>query len=106
MSHRRFASKVISGARLFDRGLYFEAHEAWEEHWLVETGATERRLLQGLIQIAAALHKLLVMHSPAPAASLFAKGLSKLDACPREVDGWDFGPFREAVRDYARSLKA
>lgn len=105
-SPRRFASKVIAGARLFDRGLYFAAHEAWEEHWLVETDVMERRLLQGLIQIAAAFHKLLVMRSPAPAASLFEKGLTKLDACPREVDGWDFGPFRDAVRDYADSLRA
>lgn len=101
---RRFASKVMAGARLFDAGRYFDAHEAWEEHWLVETDPTQRLLLQGLIQIAAALHKLLVVGAPEPASSLFTKGLAKLDACPARVDGWDFGTFREGVRIFAGSL--
>ena len=97
---------VSEGARLFDAGAFFEAHEAWEEHWLVAEDATTRRFLQGLIQVAAAFHKLVVTHAPEPAASLFAKALTKLDACPVAIEGVELGVFREAVRRCAIELAA
>jgi predicted metal-dependent hydrolase len=96
---------VRGGALLFDDGRFFEAHEAWEAHWLVEKDETRRLLLQGLIQIAAALHKLVDKRAPAPAASLFAKGLAKLDACPPRALGLDVARFREGVRACARDLE-
>lgn len=43
------------GAALFSEGCYFEAHEEWEALWMRSRGA-EKRLLQGLIQLAAGLH--------------------------------------------------
>lgn len=89
---------VREGARLFDEGRYFDAHEAWETHWLVEKDEPRRLLLQGLIQIAAAFHKLLDKHAPEPAASLFAKGLTKLDACPANMEGFDVAAFRDRAR--------
>ena len=93
-----------TGARLFDDGRFFEAHEAWEEHWLVETDETKRRLFQGLIQIAAACHKLFVMNARESAERLLAKGLAKLDACPDEAEGIDLAAFRDALRVCARDL--
>ena len=97
---------VGEGARLFDEGRFFEAHEAWEEHWLVERDETRRRFLQGLIQVAAAFHKLVVSQAPLPAASLFAKALAKLDVCPCAMEGIDVAAFREAVRTCASELVA
>ena len=94
-------SVLVAGARAFDEGRFFEAHELWEEHWLAERDEGRRLLLQGLIQIAAAFHKLLDKNAPGPAASLFAKGLTKLDREPAELDGHDLSAFREAVRAYA-----
>jgi len=44
------------GRKLFNARRFFEAHEAWEQAWLAEDGPA-RRLLQGLIQIAAGFHK-------------------------------------------------
>src|ERR1700730_12698209 len=41
------------GLEEFNTERFFEAHEAWEEVWLASTG-TEKRFLQGIIQIAAA----------------------------------------------------
>jgi predicted metal-dependent hydrolase len=96
---------VREGARLFDEGRFFEAHEAWEAHWLVEKDETRRRLLQGLIQAAAALHKL-DRNAPGPAASLFAKALAKLDACPATMEGFDVAAFRERVRARANLREA
>ena len=95
------AELVSEGARLFDDGRFFEAHEAWEARWLDETDDGRRLLLQGLIQIAAAFHKLVDKRAPEPAASLFAKGLAKLDRCALETAGVRF---REDVRACASAL--
>lgn len=48
---------MTPGAALFEAGDYFEAHEVWEDGWRASSDAAERRLLQGLIQCAAAAIK-------------------------------------------------
>ena len=97
---------VRAGAQLFDEARFFEAHEAWEAHWLVEKDEPRRLLLQGLIQIAAAFHKLIDKQAPEPAASLFAKGLAKLDACPARMEGVDVATFRERARACLRDVES
>ena len=88
------------GARLFDEGAFFDAHEAWEARWKVETDETSRRRLQGLIQIAAAFHKLLVVHDRASASRLLDRGLAKLE-------GWGaLEAFRAGIRACAGRLGA
>jgi uncharacterized protein len=69
-----------AGARLFDDGRYWDAHEAWEERWRIETREGPRLFLQGLIQIAAAFHKKLVVGDAESAARLREKARAKLDA--------------------------
>ena len=105
---RTIAELVSEGARLFDDRRFFEAHEAWEARWLVETDETRRLLLQGLIQIAAAFHKLVDKSAPEPAASLFAKGLAKLDRCAIDSTGAAtpdaLARFRDDVRACASAL--
>lgn len=44
------------GVQLFDHGYYWESHEAWEAVWRVALDP-HRRLVQGLIKIAAAAVK-------------------------------------------------
>ena len=92
------------GARLFDAGAFFEAHEAWEQRWLDETDEMRRRWLQGLIQIAAAFHKLLMVGSANAAMRLLAKGIAKLEGCPESVAGLEIAAFREGVRACASGL--
>jgi predicted metal-dependent hydrolase len=92
------AELVREGARLFDEGRFFEAHEAWEAHWLVEKDEPRRLLLQGLIQIAAAFHKLVEKDAPESAASLYEKGLAKLERCSAVLGGDELARFRGAVR--------
>jgi predicted metal-dependent hydrolase len=94
------------GAQLFDVGEFFQAHEAWEERWRIATDRPEREFLQGLIQVAAAFHKLLVMRSASSASRLLEKGLAKLDACPTQVNGRDLVEFRVRLHDCARDLAA
>lgn len=41
------------GIELFNQGLYWEAHEAWEEAWTPDRRGPDRGFYKGLIQIAA-----------------------------------------------------
>jgi uncharacterized protein len=49
--------EVLAGVRLFNAGEYFEAHEAWEDHW-GKGAPAERSATLGLIKAAVALHHL------------------------------------------------
>lgn len=48
---------VLEGCRRFNAREYFEAHEAWEDHWGLG-GPRERAVTLGLIKAAVALHHL------------------------------------------------
>jgi predicted metal-dependent hydrolase len=49
---------LARGIELFNRGQPYEAHEAWEERWvMLPRDSPERALLQGLIHLAAAALK-------------------------------------------------
>lgn len=72
---------LAKGADLFNRGLYWEAHEAWEELWL---GLEDepKLFVQGLIQVAAAGHKAFVQKQPRGCVKLLTSALEKLDRAP------------------------
>jgi hypothetical protein len=80
------------GADAFNGGCFWEAHECWELLWRREPrGAPRRRLLQGLILLAAARVKL-GQGRPEGAAALHRKALVLLaDARPGAdlVPGFD-----------------
>jgi predicted metal-dependent hydrolase len=41
------------GIELFNRGQFWEAHEAWEEAWMPDRYGPDRGFYKGLIQVAA-----------------------------------------------------
>jgi len=70
----------LAGVDRFNAFYFWEAHESWEGLWAAQPRASApARLLQGLIQISAALLKV-HLGSPRGAASLSQHGLRKLDA--------------------------
>jgi len=71
------ALALAEGRRLFDAGRFFDAHEVWEAAWRVETGSA-RRVLQGLIQVAAGFHKGLVQGRPSGMVRLLGAGLARI----------------------------
>ncbi len=99
---------VPGGARRawFERGLdayaagdFFEAHELWEELWRDAPRGFDRQFLQGLIQVAAALHKQRAHDKPAAAARLLGRAIDKLDEAPPGYRGLDTARLlREARR--------
>ncbi len=77
--------------RLWQEGRYWEVHEVLEPFWLRAEGP-ERELLQGVIQLAAALHK--AKSHRRGGARLFEKALGHL----RRVPGLDAEAFAAGVR--------
>lgn len=96
------------GRALYNRGEHWESHEAWEEAWQDEEGEV-RLLLQGLIQVAAAMHKALVQVQPASTVKLLTSALQKLDGLPDDAGGLDLEGFRQQAvraREHAESWAA
>ncbi len=69
---------VARGVALFNEGAFFEAHEAWEDLWRATSKEPARTLLQGLIQVAAAFHKLYVQRDALSAARILTRARAKL----------------------------
>ncbi|MGA7922120.1 MAG: DUF309 domain-containing protein [Candidatus Acidiferrales bacterium] len=93
----------------FERGLahfnareFFEAHEVWEEIWLIEQ-EPERTFLQGLIQIAAAFHHFRRGNSDG-AETLLAAGIVKITRFPAEHHGIAVEDLREVAKSWAQRL--
>jgi uncharacterized protein len=68
------------GIDLFNQGLFFDSHEAWEQAWLRSSGQ-EKLFYQGLIQAAAA-----ILHAQrgnvAGSGTLWAEAIEKLGPLP------------------------
>jgi uncharacterized protein len=93
----------------FERGLahfnareFFEAHEVWEELWLVEA-APENTFLQGIIQIAAAFHHYRRGNTDG-AETLLAAGIVKITRFPADHRGLAILELREEAKAWARAL--
>jgi predicted metal-dependent hydrolase len=96
--------KFEKGLAHFNSRRFFEAHEIWEEIWLVET-EPEKTFLQGLIQLAAAFHH--YQHgNPSGAESLLASGIVKLSRFPENHRGLAIGDLRATAKHWARALGA
>lgn len=77
------------GLTAYGRGAYYEAHEHWELLWRDEPEGHRRSFLQGLIQVAAALHKLGVMKSQTGSMRLFERARARLSEVPAGMGGID-----------------
>lgn len=101
--------KSAERKKKFDEGLvhfnakkFFEAHEFWEEIWLVEA-EPEKTFLQGLIQITAAFHHR-QRGNPEGVELLLASGIVKLLRFPADHHGLAIGELRENAKRWARAI--
>ncbi len=90
--------KFQEGCVFFNAGDYFEAHEAWEDLWHEAQGA-RHPYLQGLIQVAAAMH-----HASngnlRGMKKLFASGLAYLEKGREAADEVDVDELTSRVLDF------
>ena len=92
------------GLELFNSGRYFDAHEVWEDVWRAAP-VKEKKFLQGLIQIAVALHH----HSRGNlegARSLLDRAQRNLSHYPDSQAGVDLAAARAAIIQCQLALKA
>jgi hypothetical protein len=90
------------GIELFNRGEFYEAHEVLEDVWR-PSGQPERRFLQGLIQVAVALHH----HSQGNvvgARSLLARARRNLNLYPPAFGGIELADLRNALDLWQQAL--
>lgn len=87
----------------FNNKEFFEAHEVWEDLW-VEASGTRHPFLQGLIQIAVALH-----HAGncnwVGMRKLFSSGLNYLERGKPDSDPIDVEALKSRVVDFALAVQ-
>jgi uncharacterized protein len=95
--------ELLQGAKLFNAGEYWEAHEVWEVPWNAarSSGDTvEAAYVQGLILLAAAIHKRRHYDNLRGGHLNYQKALRKLEVVPvghSNRDGFDLKSFKLEV---------
>lgn len=92
-----------SGIELFNQAEFFEAHEALEEVWRAAP-AGEKMFLQGLIQVAVALHHY-SRGNAIGACSLLRRAHKNLSAYPESFAGLNVGELLAAVANWLKALE-
>jgi predicted metal-dependent hydrolase len=86
------------GCAHFDNAEYFEAHEVWEDLWNEAHGA-RHAFLQGLIQVAVALHHA-ENENWAGTRKLLARALGYLEKGREEGDPIDLEALKDRMLDF------
>lgn len=91
------------GIDLFNRGLYWEAHEAWEDAWTPDRHGPDRGFYKGLIQVAAGcLHYR--RHNRRGAVNKWRSGAGYLRPYLPEHRGVELAPLVACVDGYLTAM--
>ena len=90
------------GVELFNRAEFFDAHEVLEDVWRAAPGA-EKKFLQGLIQIAVALHHH-TRGNLVGARSLLKRAARNLTGYPETFAGINLAELLNSLADWERAL--
>src|SRR5580698_4437523 len=102
MNSREKQERFERGLEHFNAREFFEAHEVWEEVWLVED-EPEKTFLQGIIQIAAAFHHYRRGNTDG-AETLLAAGIVKISRFSAQHRGLAIHELRDEAKWWARAL--
>jgi predicted metal-dependent hydrolase len=95
-------SSYREGLRLFNRGAFFEAHEVLVDLWRTTNGPG-RQFLQGIIQLAVALH----LHGTGNregASSVLARAMRNLEPYPAHYGNIDLQSLRASVHQWQLAI--
>jgi predicted metal-dependent hydrolase len=93
------------GVELFNRRAYFECHQLWEEIWRSAADERERRFLEALIQVAAALHLRFERGAGRGARNLLYRALLVLEDYRPQHRGIDVARLHAEVELYAERVE-
>ena len=93
---------LAEGLHRYNAGLFWEAHESWEDLWR-SAAEPDKTFLQGLIQVTAACHHLR-RENRLGASRLFTHALRRLHPYPPEFGGVALDQLRTDIRDRLRQL--
>jgi uncharacterized protein len=96
---------VAEAAICFNAGLFFEAHEHLEHHWLHLPPTPTKRFVQGIIQISVGFHHAM-RGSYQGAVNQLGKGLAKLADAPGDTLGLDRDRFFREVEAARQEMVA
>lgn len=94
---------VARGRALFNRADFWGSHEALEAGWH-RAPAEDKAFLQGVIQAAAAFHKLLVQDNTTGARTLLGRAIARLDEAPLGHYGLAVRPLLAELRSWLARL--
>jgi len=97
-------AELLAGVEEFNRGEFWNAHEAWETPW-IEADESTRPFFQGLIQVAAALHHA-EHRNWGGFAALLRDGIAKLQAFRPGLLGIDLETLLEELEPWRLLAKA
>src|SRR5207247_10755690 len=95
--------RFAEGIKLFNSAEFFEAHEVLEDVWRAAPAA-EKRFLQGLIQVAVALHHY-SKENRVGTRSLLARARRNLSGYPDEFGGSDLKSLMESLALWQEALE-
>jgi predicted metal-dependent hydrolase len=90
------------GGALYDDGMYWEAHEVWEEVWRRRKGRPDRDFLKGMIQGAAGTWHL-SQGNYKGAVSVLSRAIDYLEPYLPSREGIDVEGFQRALREARRA---
>ncbi len=96
------SERFRDGIRLFNNTAFFEAHEVLEDVWRAAPEG-EKKFLQGLIQVAVALHHHAKGNSGG-ARSLLARAFKNLSAYPEQYGGLELQSLRNSLARWQHAL--
>jgi len=91
--------ELEEGIILFNEGMHIEAHEAWERVWVNLAETPEKHFIQGMIMIAAAIHKYKKKEYPGT-TKLLEKGLNYMKENKAADVGLDKDAFITEVESF------
>jgi uncharacterized protein len=93
------------GGALFDDGMYWEAHEVWEEVWRMRAGRPDRDFLKGMIQGAAGLWHA-TQGNCKGAVSVLGRAVAYLEPYRPAKDGIDVDALAASLREAIAACQA
>jgi predicted metal-dependent hydrolase len=93
------------GVELFNRRVYFESHEVWEELWQQTTEERDRRFLEAFMQVAAALHLRFQRGGGRGARNLLFRAMVTLEDYRPGHRGVDVARFHDELSTYAERVE-